>query len=208
VRVLSQQNVSSGADSVYRKKLFYDNGIRFKEIKARLINEYKPPTPVTKTNVNTTLQGASGLVGQGTSHYTATVSMLFYSKEDYASWLLFVGAEHKYYDEKGSIFLGLISGEPTVQTAEQETKYMVSINLILIRKQEFELRKKVPFTDTPGHWAEKYIDEMQQRGLVSTYDQDGQEVQLFRPDSVLTRAEGTTLLTRSYRYIDRLLRGY
>ncbi len=205
---MSQQSMNSGPDSVYRKRLFYDNGIRFKEVKARLIQEYKPPTPVMKTNVNTVLQGASGLVGQGTSHYTATVSMLFYSKEDYACWLHFIGAEHKYYDEKGAIFVGLISGEPAVQTAEQETKYMVSINLILIRKQEFEFRKKAPFLDTSGHWAEKYIDEMQQRGLLSTYDTDGQEIQLFRPDSILTRAEGTALLTRAYRYIDRLLRGY
>lgn len=205
---MSQQNASAGADGVYRKKLFYDNGIRFKEVQARIINEYKPPTPVVKSNVNTTLQGPAGLVSQGTSHYVATITLLFRSKEDYANWLLYVGAEHKYYDEKGSIYTGLVNSEPNVQTAEQETKYIVTLNFVLIRKQEFEFRKKSPFTDTPGHWAETYIDEMQQRGLVSTYDQNGEEVPLFRPDAALSRAEGASLLTRTYKYIDRLLRGY
>jgi hypothetical protein len=205
---VTQQNANYSEDNTYKRKLFYDNGIRYVEVKARHINEYKPPTPVVKTHVNQNLQGPAGLVSQGTSHYESSLTLLFYSKADYASWLQFIGATQRYYDEKGTIYYGIITGTPDIRTAEFETKYIITVSLSLIRKQDFDYRQQAPFTDTAGHWAEKYIDEMQLRGLVTVYDQDGTEVQLFRPDGILARAEATALMVRSYRYIDKLLRGY
>ena len=205
---MTQQKPYRSEDDVYKRTLFYDNGIRFVEVKGRMVKEYTPPTPVTRSNVNKTLQGASGLVQRGTSHYQASVSMLFYSKAEFADWLQHIGFQHKYYDEKGSIFVGVVTGEPSIETVEMESKYMVSVNLILIRKQEFELRNKSPFIDTEEHWAKEYIDEMQQRGLISTYDSTGEPVQYFRPEKFIQRHEATAFLTRTFRHLDKVLRGY
>jgi hypothetical protein len=206
---MTQQNVLLSEDSIYKKKLFYDNGIRYTEVKAKLITEYKPPTPFLKTHVNQTLASSAGLVQSGTSHYNATLTLLFYSKKEYADWLQFIGSQHKYYDEKGTIYNGIVTGEPDVKTAEMETKYIVTIGMSLIRKQEFEYRYRTNFIDIDNHWAKDYIDEMQQKGLIATnWEQDGESVAYFRPDEPATRAEVVTLLMRTYSHVDKLLRGY
>ncbi|ALA07166.1 glycoside hydrolase family 18 [Brevibacillus phage SecTim467] len=206
---MTQQNTLFSEDRVYKKRLFYDNGLRYMEVKAKLITEYKPPTPSLKTHVNQTLSSSAGLVQNGTSHYNATLTMLFYSKKEYADWLQFIGSSHKYYDEKGTVYLGIVTGEPDIKTAEMETKYIVTIGLSLIRKQDFEYRFQTQFIDIENHWAKDYINEMQQRGLVATDSStDGESIAYFRPDDALTRAEGITLLMRTYRYAEKLLRGY
>lgn len=205
---MTQQNPYLSEDQVYKKRLFYDNGLRFVEVKGRIVNEYKPPTPVMKSHANSVLQSSAGLVQGGTSHYTATLILLFYSKKEYADWLQFIGAEHKYYDEKGTIYVGVVNGEPDVKTAEQETKYFVTVNLLLVRKQEIENRHRSPFIDTAGHWAEPYINDLQERGLISVYDYNGDELQYFRPEDHLIRSEGAAFVMRAYRLLDKLLRGY
>lgn len=206
---MTQQNTLFSEDRIYKKKLFYDNGLRFVEVKARLINEYKPPTPVLKAHVNQTLSSSAGLVQQGTSHYNATLTLLFYSKKEYADWLQFIGSTHKYYDEKGTVYIGIVTGEPEIKPVEMETKYIITIGLALIRKQDFEYRYQTEFIDIKGHWAEEYIKEMTQRGLVATdWYSDGEAVAYFRPDEPVTRAEGITFIMRTYRLIDKLLRGF
>jgi len=206
---MTQQNTYMSEDSVYKKKLFYNNGLEFVQVKAKLITEYKPPSPVMKTQVNQTLASSAGLVQSGTSHYHATLTLLFYSKKEYADWLLHIGAQHKYYDEKGSVYVGIVTGEPVVKTAEIETKYIISVGLSLIRKQEFEYRYKTEFIDIENHWAESFIDDAQKLGLVATnYEADGETVQYFRPDEAIIRAEAVALLMRTYRHVDKLLRGF
>lgn len=205
---MSQQKPHRSADERYKRKLFYDNGIKFVEVKGRLTGEYKPPTPVLRSSVNTTIQSSSGLIQQGTSHYSVTLQILFYSKEDYAEWLQYIGAEHKYYDEKGTIYVGIVNGEPDIKTLEAETKYLVTVNLLMIRKQDFEFRHQYPFIDIEGHWAKQYIDELQQRGLFIVYDHNGDPVQYFRPEVWINRAQTVALLTRAYKHIERILRGY
>ncbi|MBD8498889.1 S-layer homology domain-containing protein [Paenibacillus arenosi] len=204
---MTQQNMFFSEDHVYKKKLFYDNGLRYTEVKAKIITEYKPPTPVLKSSVNQTIASSAGLVQHGTSHYSATLTLLFYSKKEYADWLQFIGASHKYYDEKGTIYVGIVTGEPNVSTAEMETKYIVSIGLTLIRKQEFEYRYRTQFIDIDNHWAKGYINEMEQRGLISTNYSDGEAIANFRPDDALVRAEGVSFLMRTYRHIEKILRG-
>lgn len=205
---MSQQNTFYSEDHVYKRRLFYDNGLRFVEVKGRMVNDYKPPTPVMKSHANSVLQSSAGLVQGGTSHYLVTVTLLFYSKKEFADWMQFIGAEHKYYDEKGSIYVGVVNGEPDIKTVEQQTKYLVSVNFLMIRKQEFEFRHQSPFIDTAGHWAEQYINDMQARGLITVYDYNGDAVQYFRPEDHLLRSEGAAFLLRTYRLIDKLLRGY
>lgn len=205
---MTQQKPSRNADDVFKRKLFYDNGIKFVQVRGRLTGEYTPPTPTMKSHANTTIQSSSGLVQRGTAHYNITLQFLFSSKKEYTDWLQFIGAEHKYYDEKGTIYLGVVSGELQVQPVEQESKYLVTVTLIMVKKQDFEFRHKAAFIDIDGHWAEKYIDEMQQRGLISVYGTDGQAVQYFRPEVYLTRAQMVAFVTRTYKHIDKILRGY
>jgi len=206
---MTQQNTLLSEDAVYKKKLFYDNGSTFVEVNAKLITEYKPPSPSLKTHVNQTLASSAGLVQNGTSHYNATLTLLFYSKKEYADWLQFIGSQHKYYDEKGTVYVGIITGEPDIRTAEVQTKYIVTVGLSLVRKQDFEYRYKTKFIDIDSHWAREYINEMQQLGLIATHwTSDGEDVDYFRPDAPITRAETVTLLMRTYRHVDKLLRGY
>lgn len=205
---MSQQKPHKTADDVYKRKLFYDNGIKFVPVRGRLTGEYKPPTPVMKAHANTNIQSSSGLVQQGTAHYSVTLQFLFYSKEEFADWLQYIGAEHKYYDEKGTIYVGIVSGELDIKTVEFESKYIITVNLLMTKKQDYEFRHKHSFIDIDGHWAEKYIDEMQQRGLITTYSPDGQPVQYFQPEVWITRAQTVALMTRTYKYIDKILRGY
>lgn len=205
---MTQQNTFFSEDNMYKKKLFYDNGLRYVEVKGRIVNDYKPPAPVMKSHANATLNGSAGLVQGGTSHYTTTLTLLFYSKKEFADWLQFIGAEHKYYDEKGTIYIGIVNGEPDIRAVEQESKYLVTVNLLLVRKQDFDYRSISPFIDIGGHWAEQYIKDMQERGLISVYDYNGDPVQYFRPEDHLTRGEGAAFLMRTFRFIDKLLRGY
>jgi hypothetical protein len=48
------------------------------------------------------------------------------------------------------------------------------------------------FTDTSKHWAERTIDAMALRGIISGYDDD-----TFRPERIATRAEMIKLITAS-----------
>ena len=49
------------------------------------------------------------------------------------------------------------------------------------------------FTDTAGHWAEPYIEEIRLAGLTSGCSTDPA---MFCPDAPLTRAEAAVLLAR------------
>ncbi|MCY8957245.1 S-layer homology domain-containing protein [Bacillus cereus] len=205
---MAQQKPSKSNDDVFKRKLFYDNGIRFVQVRGRMTGDYKPPTPVLKSHINENIQSSAGLVGKGTSHYSTTIQFLFASKEEFADWLQFIGAEHKYYDEKGTIYLGIVNSDLDIKTAEFETKYIITVNLMLIRKQDFEYRHQYPFIDIENHWAQTYIDEMQKRGLITTYASDGTPVQYFQPEVWITRAQTASYMTRTFKYIEKILRGY
>jgi hypothetical protein len=205
---MSQQKPYMGEDEVYKRRLFYDNGIRYVEVEGKFVNEYKPPTPVMKSHANQSLQSQSGLVQSGTAHYETEVTLLFYSKKEYADYLQYIGSQHKYYDEKGTIYIGIVDGSPDISTLEGHTKYMVTLQLLLIRKSEFETRSTEFYIDTAGHWAEQYIDDMKERNLISVYDYNGAFVQYFRPEDQITRAETASMVMRSFKYLEKLLRGY
>lgn len=205
---VTQMQPSMTADNTYKKKLFYDNGIEFKEVRCRFTKEYKPPTPFIRYGVNVNLQGSAGLIGKGTSYYTSSIQMLFYSKEEMAQWLQYIGSQHKFYDEKGTVYLGIVTDEPEIEPIQQETKYLVKISLTLVKKQDFERRKIHGFIDIDEHWAKRYIEEMQSIGAIDTYDTDGSYKQYFQPEINGSRAHMVSFLTRTYRYMDRVLRGF
>lgn len=203
---MSQQKPNRTSDDSYKRRLFYDNGIRFVEVNGRMTGEYNPPTPILKVAANVNIQSSSSFINKGTSHYTASIQMIFYSKEDYADWLHFIGAEHKYYDEKGTIYVGVVSGELGI--SKIESKFIITVPLLLVRKQEKEFRPKYGFIDVENHWAEKYIDEMQQRGIIATTYTDGSYVEYFKPDNFITRCETMNFMVMTYKHIDKVLRGF
>ena len=205
---MSQQKPYMSEDDVYKKRLFYDNGIRYVEVAGKIVSDYKPPTPVMKSHANQTLQSQSGLVQSGTAHYQVTLTLLFYSKKEYADWLQNIGSQHKYYDEKGSIYVGVVDGQPDIKVLESNTKYMVSLALLMNRKSEFETRSTESYIDTAGHWAEQYIDDMKERNLISVYDYNGAFVQYYRAEDMLTRAEAASMVMRSFKYLEKKLRGF
>lgn len=205
---MPQQRPYSSEDDVYKKRLFYDNGIRYIEVPGKFVNDYKPPVPKMKSHANETLQSPSGLVQSGTAHYTTSLTLLFYSKKEYADYLQFIGSQHKYYDEKGTIYIGVIDGDPEVSSLEMHTKYMLTVNLLLIRKSEFEVRSMENYIDTAGHWAEQYVNDMKERNLITVYGYNGDFVQYYRPEDQILRGEAASMILRSFKYLDKVLRGF
>lgn len=205
---MSQQRPSSTADNTYKRTLLYDDGQYFQKVRGRMTGDYTPPSPYLKTGINVNLQSSAGLVSKGTSYYTTNIQILMFSKEEMAEWFQYIGAQHKYYDEKGTIYLGIVNGEPEIEAIQQESKYLVKVTLTLIRKQDFERRKDHQFEDIERHWAKPYIEEMQAKGIISTYNPDGSPVQAFKPETYGNRSHMVSFMVRNYRYIDRLLRGY
>lgn len=205
---MSQQRPSSTADNTYKRVLFYYNGQEYMPVRGRATGDYTPPSPYLKTGVNVNLQASAGLVGKGTAYYTTSIQYLMYSKEETADWLQYIGAEHKYYDEKGTLYLGIVTGEPEIEAIQQETKYMVKVNLTLIRKQDFDRKKTHDFIDIDDSWAKGYIEEMQAKGVITTYGVSGEPVYYFQPERYGSRAHMVAFIARTYRHIDRILRGY
>lgn len=205
---MTQIQPSWTADNEYKKKLFYHDGIDYREVRCRFTSDYEPPAPFMKTGINMNIQASAGLVGKGTAYYTLSLKMLFYSKEDMAKWLQYVGAEHKFYDEKGTIYLGVVTDSPAVETIQQETKYFVTVTLTMVKKQDFQIEREHGFIDIGDHWAREYIDEMVKIGAIDIHNNNGTKTQYFQPDEYGSRAHLVLFLTRTYRHMDRILRGY
>lgn len=205
---MTQRVIGWSADNEYKKKLYYHDGIGFKEVRCRFTSQYDAPTPYLKSGISLNLQGSAGLVSKGTSYYTTNLQMLFYSKEDMAKWLQYVGAEHKFYDEKGTVYIGVVTESPDIETIQQESKYLVGITLTMVKKQHFQVERTNPFVDLDGHWAKEYIKEMHQLGVINHVSSTGEDIMYFNPENFGTRAHMVSFVTRTHRYMDRILRGY
>lgn len=54
------------------------------------------------------------------------------------------------------------------------------------------------FIDTNGHWAKVYIDQLSEKGIISTHDSAGNPKRYFYPNNSLTRAELTKLAIEAF----------
>ncbi|MBV6624631.1 MAG: S-layer homology domain-containing protein [Rivularia sp. (in: Bacteria)] len=52
------------------------------------------------------------------------------------------------------------------------------------------------YSDIKGHWAEECIQNLSQQGIISGYSRG-----IFRPNSIISRAEYATMLTKAFPYI-------
>lgn len=202
---MPQQYPYGNADDRYKKKLFVDTGMTFMEVEARIIEPYSSPQPQPRAKEIQVINAPSAFHQTGFGSYKVSLSLLFNTKQAYADYMVFSGWTHKFYDEKGSIYLGALESVKATPK-EATTKYKVDITLLLIKKDKYDEKDRFEFTDIKGHWAEKEIGEMANLGLVTVTATDGEMVLNFRPNAYITRAEFISFLNRTRRFIERVLR--
>jgi hypothetical protein len=101
-----------------------------------------------------------------------------------------------YYDEKERAWRKVGGTYDLAQgTVTAEVDHLTLFAVFAVPKETPKPQPPVPgFTDISGHWAEKVILELAEKGIVSGYP-DG----TFRPENPITRAEVTTLLVRALK---------
>ncbi len=193
------------ANERYKRKLFISTGYDFIEVKGRIIEPYAPPTPQLKNQEIKVINAPSHFQQLGIASYKCSLTLLFYDKESYSDYMQFIGWTHKYYDEKGNIYLGSVESVK-VATKEANTKYAIEITMSLVKKDRIDTKLEIPFQDISGQWFEKDVIEMAQFGLVQMVNIDGTPVLYFKPNAYVTRAEFITFLNRTRRLLDKILR--
>lgn len=202
---MPQQNPFGSANEKYRKKLFVDNGFSYMEVGARIVEPYTPPTKQPRVTELQIINAPSHLQHMGFGSYECSMTLLFQDKQSYAEYVSLCGFTHKFYDEKGSMYLGALEAIKP-KAVQASTKYMVEISLKLIRKDSYDRDDRFKYQDIDGHWAEDEISAMANLGLISVITRDGSPVLYFRPNDFMTRAEFITMINRTRRFVERLVR--
>lgn len=202
---MTQQRPDSTANERYIKRLFVESGLGFIEVKARIVEPYNPPSPAPNIKEVRVLNAPSHIIVNSFSSYSASLTLLFMTKADFTEYLTFASWTHKFYDEKGHIFLGSVDGLKAT-AKEASTKYLVDLSLLLIKKDGEDKKNRFQFQDLDGITERVDIEEMAQLGLVSIITRAGQPVLYFRPNAFITRAEYVAFLNRTRRFIERIVR--
>lgn len=202
---MTQQYVFGESNDKYRKKLFVDTGFGYQEVKARVVNPYAPPSPIPNLKEIKITNAPSHFHQMGISSYKSSMNLLFDTKQNYHDYLTFCGWTHKFYDEKGNIFLGSMESIKPVPY-EGNTRYLVEASFLFIKKDSYDRKHRFEFQDITDHWAEKDIGEMSDLGLVCVISKDGEPELYFRPNDYTTRAEFITFLNRTRRLVERIIR--
>jgi hypothetical protein len=201
---MPQQYVYGSPNDKYKLKLFVDTGVNFMEVNCKIVKPYTPPTPQPNVKELKTVNAPSHINNFGISSYKVTLNLLFSDKVSYSEYLMYVGWTHKFYDEKGAMYLGSVE---TIKTTvyEANRKYVVEIDLIMVKKDAYKDKNRFEFIDIGGHWAEKDIEEMANLGLISVIQSNGEPVLYFRPNAYITRAEFITFLNRTRRLLEQII---
>ena len=206
----TQYTYGSSKDK-YKKKLFIETFNGFVEVGAKIIEPYLAPTPNLNTRELKIINAPSHFQQMGISSYNCSLTLLFKDKAALADYMAYAGWTHKFYDEKGLIYTGPVTGIKT-RPAEASTKFVVEINLILIKKADVEREKEIVFTDLVDddtgnpHWAKEDIEEFARLNIVSSYWSDGSPVLYFRPSEFMTRGELVAAVMRTKRIMEKFLR--
>ncbi|MBO9598583.1 MAG: S-layer homology domain-containing protein [Cohnella sp.] len=208
---MPQQRPFSSANEKYRKKLFVDTGMTFAEVEARIVEPYNPPAPNLRVKELRIINAPSHFQQMGIASYATSFTLLFNNKEAYADYLVYCGWTHKFYDERGAMYLGA-AASINPKAVEAGKRYLVEVSLVLIKKDSYDEPNKFEFQDLVDdntgepHWAKDDIEQMANLGLVSVLERSGEPILYFRPDAYSTRAEFVTFLTRTKRLIERVVR--
>jgi hypothetical protein len=202
---MSQQYVHGNANDKYKKKLFVDTGMEYVEVNCKVVEPYSPPAPQPKVKELQIINAPSHIHNLGIASYKCTLTLLFPDKQSYNDYLMHCGWTHKYYDEKGHIYLGSVDGLRP-KPVEANKRYVVEITLVLIKKDAYDASNRFQYQDINGHWGQVDIEEMSNDGLVAVIAKNGDPVLYFRPNDYVTRAEYITFLNRTRRFIERIVR--
>lgn len=189
----------------YVKTLFVDVGTTFEKVNARVVEPYMPPTPMPKVAKIDILEGPSHLHHSGIAAYKSSFTLLFPNRRAYIEYMIYVGSMHKFYDERGQIFVGVVE-DVKPRAVEANRRYLLDIALILIKKDQYDKKDFFKFQDIEGHWAEGQISELANLGILSVITIEGEPVLYFRPDDYITRGEFVAMLNRTRRLLEKILR--
>lgn len=208
---MPQQRPLGSSNDKYKKKLFVDTGMSFVPVGARIIEPYSPPAPNLSVRELKILHAPSHFHQMGVSSYKCSFTLLFNDKQSYADYLVFCGWNHKFYDERGAIYIGVVDTmKPTAREANR--RYTVEITMTLIKKDMYDEDNRFEFIDLQAegtevpHWSKTNVEEMANLGLIAILERDGTPVLYFRPDAYITRAEFVTFLNRTKKFIEQVIR--
>ncbi|GEN36090.1 S-layer homology domain-containing protein [Aneurinibacillus danicus] len=201
---MSQVKVFDNANEPHKRKLFYATGIagaEWKEVPARIIEPYSPPTPSLRVKENKVLNAPSDLVGSTTASYRMKARLLFQTRQDLTAYLVYINYPHKFYDERGVIYIGSVDDHiPSVHEGLQ--RYTVEISMLMTRKDQYDKKYENPFSDTnPDAWYYKDLLELIDMGVIA-----GKTDTTFRPNDYISRAEFAALLNRIRRLAELTIR--
>lgn len=189
----------------YKKTLFVDVGLTFEKVNAKIIEPYVPPTPIPKVARLDITNGPSHIHHSGIAVYKTSFSLLFPDRRSYVEYIAYVGGTHKFYDERGQIYIGTVE-DVKPRAVEANRRYILDVSLILVKKDQYDRKDFFKFQDIEGHWAEKDISEMANLGILAVTTVDGEPVLYFRPNDFVTRGEFIALLNRTRRLLEKMLR--
>ena len=192
-------------NQTYKKILFVDIGMTFEKVNARIIEPYSPPAPIPKVARLDILEGPSHIHHSGIAVYKTSFSLLFPDRRSYVEYMTYVGSTHKFYDERGQIFVGTVE-DIKPRAVESNRRYVLDVSLILVKKDQYDKKDFFQFQDIEGHWAENQISEMANLGILSVTTIDGEPVLYFRPNDFVTRGEFVAMLNRTRRLLEKILR--
>lgn len=190
----------------YKKKLFVMEGLTFNEVDARVVEPYTPATPITNIARLDVNEGPSHIHHGGVAAYKISFGLLFPDRLSYVTYMSNIANTHKFYDERGQIFTG-VAEDVRPRVLEANRRYLVDVSLITIKKDAYDLKDSFQFQDIEGHWAEDQIKEMANLGLLAVITKEGDPVLNFRPNDIITRGEFLTMLNRTRRLLERMIRG-
>lgn len=189
----------------YKKILFVDIGMTFEKVNARIIEPYSPPAPIPKVARLDILEGPSHIHHSGIAVYKTSFSLLFPDRRSYVEYMTYVGSTHKFYDERGQIFVGTVE-DIKPRAIEANRRYVLDVSLILVKKDQYDKKDFFQFQDIEGHWAEDQISEMANLGILAVTTIEGEPVLYFRPNDFVTRGEFVAMLNRTRRLLEKVLR--
>lgn len=193
------------ADDLQRRILYVHNGIEYVKVPGRIIEPYSPPVPQMELKEHKISDGPSHIHQTGPSSYRCDITLLFDSRGNYSNYIRYVDNMHKFIDEKGNVFLGAVS-EIKTSVYEKLTKYKVELSFLLEKKNGWEIKHQIYFQDIDALPTEREILEMGRLGLIATRNYSGEAVLYFGPYELLSRAEATTLLNNTRKWIERMVR--
>lgn len=207
---MTQQYPYGNANDRYKKKLFVDTGMDFKEVEARIIEPYQSPAPIPKAKEIKIINAPSHIHATGLASYKLVLHLLFEDKQKYSDYLVWAGWTHKFYDEKGHMYLGAVDSIKA-QPVEATRRYKVEIQLTLVKKDLYDRKDRFEFQDLQDLDGNEVsladdIREMANLGLITVMTNDGEPVVYFRPHDLTTRAEFVAFLNRTRRLVERMIR--